>query len=215
MHAMKTLKCYQRLILTYRVKSFCLFCLMMLSAAAGAATVRGVSLDQMLHRSALVFEGRVTEIDTRPSNTSRMIYTFVTFEILDVIHGDYQEDTIELRFLGGTLPDGRGMHVSEMRYPEIGEEGIYFVESLERRQVHPLYGWTQGHLLVHRDRRGVRRVTAHDGRPIADVKPVAADKAVEKLSRGAADGLVLGASADPAEGLEIGAFKQKLREMTP
>lgn len=212
---MKTPNYYQRLILTNWIRFHCLLSLMLLSATAGAATVLGVSLDQMLHRSALVFEGRVTEIETRPSDTSRMIYTYVTFEILDVIHGDYQEDTIELRFLGGKLPDGRGMRVSEMRYPVIGEEGIYFVESLERMQVHPLYGWTQGHLLVHRDRRGVRRVTAHDGRPIADVKPVAADKAVGKLSRGAAEGLVLGASSDSAEGLEVGAFKLKLREMAP
>lgn len=189
--------------------------LLVLSFSANATTVLGVSLDRMLHRSALVFEGRVSNIEVRQSSESQMIYTFVRFEVLEVIHGSYLENTIELRFLGGTLPDGRGLHVSEMRYPEIGEEGIYFVESLERMQVHPLYGWAQGHLLVHRDRRGVRRVTTHDGQPIADLKPAAEEKPLGKRSSGAAEGLVLGASSAPESGLEIGVFKQRLREMAP
>ena len=214
MNAIKTLVLFPQVILSTRIMSCCLLSLVLLSIPVDAATVLGVSMDRMLHRSALVFEGRVVGVETRQSEKSSMIYTHVTFEILDVIHGSYEEPSIELRFLGGALPEGRGLHVSDMHYPEIGEEGIYFVESLERMQVHPLYGWTQGHLLVRRDQRGVRRVTTHDGRPIAGLKP-AADKTVAKLSRGAAEGLVFGAFSDLAEGLEIGVFKQKLREMAP
>jgi len=211
MKAVKNVRCPA---LSRRFRLCSLLGLLVLSFSANATTVLGVSLDRMLHRSALVFEGRVSSIETLQPEGSRMIYTLVSFEILEVIHGSYPENTIELRFLGGTLPDGRGLHVSEMHYPEIGEEGIYFVESLERMQVHPLYGWNQGHLLVHRDRSGVRRVTTHDGRPITDMKPVA-DKAMDKRSSGVAEGLVFGVSADPEAGLEIGVFKQKLRELAP
>jgi len=40
------------------------------------------------------------------------------------------------------------LEVSDMRMPEVGERGIYFVETLNEQQIHPLFGWQQGHYLV-------------------------------------------------------------------
>jgi hypothetical protein len=40
-----------------------------------------------------------------------------------------------------------------MRLPAVGEVGIYFVESLRERQVHPLVGWSQGHFLERNEEK--------------------------------------------------------------
>ena len=166
----------------------------------------------MLDRCPLIFEGRVTQKETRRPPNGGQIHTYVTFEILDIIKGNYDGDTIVLSFLGGTLPNGKGLRVSGMVIPEIGEEGIYFVNSLARTQVHPFYGWAQGHLLVKPDPAGVRRVTTLGGKPVISINPGPADKK-KKLSTGVAQGLNVERSGATAQGMEVSLFKQKLREL--
>ncbi len=115
-----------------------------------ASTVLKVSFDQVCHGAELIFEGRVVSKESRLSSTTGNPFTYFTFEIIDVIEGSYSNSTIELGFMGG--PKGEYvMTVSDMRMPEIGERGIYFVENLSVQQVHPLCGWHQGHYLVLSD----------------------------------------------------------------
>ena len=128
-----------------------------------AASVRHVTLDEMLQQCQFVFEGKVLALEAR-ENSQKRIHTYVTFEILDVIKGEYPGDTLTLSFLGGTVGDVT-MGVSDMKVPQVGERGIYFVESLERSQVHPLYGWSQGHFLVQPDGTGMDRVMTSNKQP--------------------------------------------------
>ena len=58
------------------------------------------------------------------------------------------------------------MSISDMKVPQVGERGIYFVESLERSQVHPLYGWSQGHFIVEMDDTGADRVMTTRKQPV-------------------------------------------------
>ena len=67
-----------------------------------AASVREVSMDEMLQQSQFVFEGTVTAIEAR-ENSQKRIHTYVTFEIKDIIKGEYHSNIITLRFLGGTV----------------------------------------------------------------------------------------------------------------
>ena len=118
-----------------------------------ASTVLKVSFDQVCHGAELIFEGRVVSKESRLSPASGNPFTYFTFEIIDVVEGSYSNSTIELGFMGGPKGD-YVMTVSDMRMPEIGERGIYFVENLSVQQVHPLCGWHQGHYLVLSDPAG-------------------------------------------------------------
>ena len=114
---------------------------------ANASEVQQVTLAQAAQKSQLIFEGQVvSKRESLAANGDP--YTYFTFKILSVIKGGYALPTIELGYMGGTTADGFVMKISDMRMPKVGEHGIYFVESLTRQQVHPLYGWQQGHYLV-------------------------------------------------------------------
>ena len=129
-----------------------------------ATSVREVTMDEMLQQSQFVFEGTVTAIKTR-ENSQKRIHSYVTFEITDIIKGEYHSNIISLRFLGGTVDDVT-LVVSDMRLPQEEEHGIYFVESLERFQVNPLYGWSQGHFILERDGAGREREMTNRRLPV-------------------------------------------------
>jgi len=112
-----------------------------------AASVLKVNLDQVAKESELIFEGRAVSKETRPSPISGKPFTYFTFDIIDLIKGSYSNPTIEIGFMGGALGNIT-LEVSDMRMPEIGERGIYFVENIGKQQIHPLFGWEQGHYLV-------------------------------------------------------------------
>ncbi len=100
-----------------------------------------------LQPARVVFEGKVLSEETRLLPANGRPFTYFTFEVTDVIKGSYELPTIEIGYMGGQLGDVI-MQVSDMRMPEVGERGIYFVETLSEQQVHPLFGWQQGHYLV-------------------------------------------------------------------
>lgn len=114
---------------------------------ASASTVQQITLSQAAQTAAFIFEGQVISKQVRYAQNGEP-FTFFTFQILDVIKGSHPAVTIEIGYMGGTNADGLTLQVSDMRMPELGEHGVYFVESLTRQQVHPLFGWQQGHYLV-------------------------------------------------------------------
>ena len=183
----------------------------LLTAGVHATAVREVGVAEMLQGCELVFEGRVVHIEVRKEPDSRMIHTYVRFEVLDVIKGKYPRDAIELSFLGGTA-GGRTLKVNDMHVPEIGEKGVYFVESLAERQVHPFFGWSQGHFVVVPDSRGIERVMTRTRKPVIEVEP-AVHGQTNRLSRGIARGLRVSDSPDPGTGLTVREFKERLSAM--
>ena len=195
---------------------YMLLCLMPISIG-NATSVREVSMDEMLQQAQFVFEGTVTAIETRRNSQGR-IHTYVTLEIIDIIKGEFRSDTITLRFLGGTVGDVT-MVVSEMRLPQEGEHGIYFVESLERFQVNPLYGWSQGHFIVERDGTGSERVMTNRRLPVTGFMDYVSDEPktpgkerVQELSRGVARDLVVAQEGEDNKGMTVDEFKQGLRK---
>ena len=179
-----------------------------------ASSVREVSMDEMLIASQFVFEGTVTAIEAREDSQKR-IHTYVTIEIEDVIKGEYRNNCITLSFLGGTV-GGVTLRISDMQFPQEGEHGIYFVESLERVQVNPLYGWSQGHFIVRRDDTGCDRIMTSKGLPIIAVidemqgeRKVLNREAMPSLSRGIARELVV---SKDKKALTMDEFKRILHE---
>ena len=175
------------------------------------SSVRETTLDEMVEHSELVFEGRVTGLEAREAADGRRIHTYVTFQILDIIKGLSPGATVELRFLGGTVGE-KTLSVSDMRLPRLGEHGIYFVESLSRPQVHPLFGWSQGHLLVLADGEGRERVCSSDRTPIVAVEP-APHRPDRRPSAGVARGLVAGEPGRLESAVDLARFKADLRKL--
>lgn len=181
-----------------------------ISSVSYGTSVQMMSLDQMLNMSSLVVEGRVLDVTSAVDNqASNLIYTLVTVEVIDVIKGKHEPSTISLRFLGGES-GGRGMRVHAMVYPEIGEQGVYFIENPTRQQVHPLIGWSQGHLLLKPDSAGIRRVHSNQGRPIMAIEP-AGQQSDKGLSRGIARQLLFDQAATASQALTAEEFKSSLR----
>ncbi len=158
----------------------CLLALVWLPAAQATA-VRAVSLQEALRHSELVFQGRVVTRKVIDDAGPRP-FTRIVFAVEEVIKGDYAAPTLTLDFAGA--PE-RGLVVADMDYPEPGEAGIYFVESLRRRQANPLYGWSQGRFRIV-VRGGRPLVVTADGSPVVALTP-AADG--HYLSRGVAKGV--------------------------
>jgi hypothetical protein len=191
------------------------FLLLMPISFGNATSVREVSMDEMLQQSQVVFEGTVSAIEAS-QNTQKRIHTYVTFEVTDIIKGEYHGNTITLRFLGGTVGDVT-MEVSDMRLPQEGEHGIYFVESLERFQVNPLYGWSQGHFIVNRDHTGNERVMTNGKLPITGVMGhmlneliTPGKEHIQALSKGVLRDLVVAREGEDNKGMSVDEFKKVL-----
>lgn len=181
-----------------------------------ASTILQMSFGEVVDSSELVFEGQVASLESRRIDDGN-IYTFVTFQISEIVKGEFENDTIELRFLGGQVGT-RGLQVSDMQMPEIGERGIYFVESLLRFQVNPLVGWAQGHYLIADLGNGDNVVTTANRDPIVSVE--AADKVPATLpqtsfSKGLAKGVSVrqGLVSNASSGISAAQFKASIREM--
>jgi hypothetical protein len=141
--------------------------LLSLSVPAYATTVLQLSFEEVVDTAELIFEGRVTDVETVQTGP-RSIHTNVTFEVISVIKGNYADTSITLQFLGGEV-DGRRLVVQGMQTPAQGEIGIFFVESLQETLIHPLVGWTQGHFLLETDASGEHRVLSADHAPVTGI----------------------------------------------
>ena len=139
-------------------------------SSASATTILGMDIDKVAADAEFVFEGTVINSETRQNNNSGIISTYVTFQINDIIKGDYTGNSVELKFMGGVF-NGQIVQVSGMRIPEMAEQGIYFVESMSRDLINPLIGWSQGHFIIVDD-NGTRRISTAGNQPVLEVEAV-------------------------------------------
>lgn len=191
-------------------------CLALWTGIATATSVREASVDELVDQSEVVFEGTVVDVRSRKSAPG-MIVTDVVFEVTDVIKGHIPQRRLTLEFLGGEV-DGEALSVPAMGYPEVGERGIYFAESAERRLINPLYGWDQGRFLVTRDETGVERVSTARNQRVMSIERERASffetpGAETRLSSGVAKGVGAKRGAALGEGMSPGQFKQRIRDM--
>jgi len=129
-----------------------------------------MDIDEIANQAELIFEGEVLVRETRQDNNTGIINTYVTFQISDIVKGEFNGDSIELKFMGGTFQE-QTVHVSGLTIPSEGEHGIYFVESLNLDFINPLLGWSQGHfIIIDRDREA--RISTVDHKPVIQVESV-------------------------------------------
>mgnify|MGYP000285676425 CR=1 FL=1 len=195
------------------------FLILGLNSGSLATTLASMTIDEVSGDAELIFEGEVLIHEARIDLSTDMIYTFVTFAVHDVIKGDFSESELELRFSGGSL-NGEVLEVTGLTLPEVGEQGIYFIESLSRNLINPLLGWSQGHYLIE-DSGNERVVRTLDRHPITAVQPMAnipnTIRRSQRLIEGSADsadGIVSDRSTESMdEALSVDEFKAAIREL--
>ncbi len=188
------------------------------AGAASASTVLEMSFAQVVEHSELVFEGRVQSVEPQILGDGR-IYTFVEFEILDVVKGAYTDTQIQLSFLGGELA-GKGMFVTDMKIPLVGETGLYFVESLSQAQVNPFVGWSQGHYLIETLPDNSRVVTTVANETVialdAPTSQAPTTSAMNSFSKGKAKGVLIQQQnqlSALSQALSVEQFKAAVRDV--
>lgn len=106
----------------------------------------------LTEQADMVFQGKVTKIEYKNSattdGTKGSPYTFVTYQISQVIAGSYSDPTITLRFLGGDDPStGTFLEVTESPLFDVGDEDILYVSGNGASEC-PLVGCAQGRLRI-------------------------------------------------------------------
>jgi hypothetical protein len=180
------------------------------SHPARAASVLQLGVADLVRGSQLIFHGTAVDRRTVAGSHHGDIFTRVTFRVDEVIKGPTVR-TLDLDFLGGTL-NGVTLEISDMTVPPVGEEGIFFIEQVDRPQVNPIYGWWQGYFVVRHGQGGRKIVTTHDLKPIYDLQPSSAIYA-GGISEGAAEGVVTDGAATGRSPLSLADFESSLRRL--
>jgi hypothetical protein len=171
------------------------------------------SLDEMLRDCPLVFEGVV--VDAWSVSSPSGVHTWLRFRVDETLKGTASE-ALALRFRGGRIGDVVE-EVAGSPIPQVGERGIFFVESVERFLVNPLYGWDQGQVRILRGADGSDRVHTSQGHPIVAVEDAATVSARAAqptggtaFSTGVAAGIRADARAHADQALRAEDFKAAL-----
>ena len=166
-----------------RIMKYLYFFILLFALPIQAATILRIGTAELVNKSEIVFEGKV--IKTRSEmNKQGGIYTFVKFEVRDVIVGNKNVDEqLELRFTGGIVDDV-ALDVG-VRIPKDGESGVYFVERVRVGLINPLLGWDQGHFTIRND----GKVIAGNFQPVVDIKN-RNYRTSPTISQGVAEGII-------------------------
>jgi len=137
----------------------CLFLLvssLLFAINTNASSIKQLDVNELIEQSEFVFQGRVVASDARWNASKSLIKTHITFEVDEVIAGNYQQSTLELSFVGGTIGNDN-VEAKGLRQPVVGEKGIYFVHSLTRELLIHV-----NRLLVSTKERKKERTTLHN-----------------------------------------------------
>jgi len=191
------------------------FVLLMLPITATGSSVRQLSMAEVTHNSGFIFSGQVIESHSRWNDAKSAINTLITFRIDQTIKGSHDSDEIILSFLGGQV-DQTEHRVAAMRYPKVGEKGVYFVIDKTKQLAHPLMGWSQGHFKETLVDGQARMMTAND-RPVGGLSmqaPAFKTGGSLRLSHDIPDGLIFSLSKRGAMSKDD-FIKQLVRELQP
>ena len=117
-------------------------------SAVPATTLVSMDLPDLSSRAELVVIGWVTGIEVQRNESDRL-YTYVTFEDLEIRQGTHTDSTLILRFAGGEM-DGERQWVAGMPKFSVGERALLFVQG-NGTHLCPIVGWGQGRFQVRTD----------------------------------------------------------------
>lgn len=127
-------------------KKICLSILLVLFFAISnviATTYKSLSIQEIIERSDIAFQGKVTEVTVELKPNSDGVeepWTIVSFEVLTSLNGDLGE-THSLEFFGGTT-DNKTIVVEAMPNFRVDEEVLIF--AYDAVYYSPIVGFSQG-----------------------------------------------------------------------
>jgi hypothetical protein len=126
----------------------------MTSFSGYAHDIKPFNLEESIQDSGLVFEGRVVEVENRVSTVqseehARLPHTFVTYAVDNVLKGEYNDDLITLRFIGGQDPEtGDYLTVEGVPSFNLDDRDILFISPENGQVMCPLQGCEKGRFRV-------------------------------------------------------------------
>lgn len=117
-----------------------------LATRAEATVVIPLGLDELIAEAELIVEVRVAKVTSRWSENRTTIYTYVTLDIIRVVHGEVRGHTLTLRFEGGEF-EGNQITVDGMPSFERGEQDVLFIQGNDLAGS-PVVGLFQGRFKV-------------------------------------------------------------------
>jgi hypothetical protein len=103
------------------------FGLFAISGNRAMALMVELGLDELTQDADLILRGEVTDMKSEWNEDKTAIYTYITFNVKERIHGEYDTQTITIKQRGGEV-DGIGMVVSDCAEFKKGEEAIVFLK---------------------------------------------------------------------------------------
>ena len=97
---------------------------------AEATTMIPLSVEQMVDLSSTVVRGKVTNAWTEPDTTTQSVWTYAQVEVEKVFKGQITTDILVLEQPGGVWGTSETIVEGVARF-SVGEEGYFFVESLD------------------------------------------------------------------------------------
>ena len=189
--------------------------LFLFSQFSVASSIKHLDINELLLGAELVFEGKVIAKKTRWNANKTDIVTDITFSVNDIVVGAFEEATLTLVFVGGTV-DGSTVTIQGSEMPALNEQGVYFVESISKPLVNPLTGWAQGHFIIQADESGAMRVLTQNKMAVTGVQTQSLQKkSLQKgfLSKGVASGILVKKMSDSVSSAPMLAddFKAQLK----
>jgi hypothetical protein len=138
------------------------------SIHASATSVPYKSFDELIKEAEGIVAGRVVATESQYS-PQKDIYTFVTFDRLEILAGSYQDSTLILRFKGGQVGNDI-LHVDGCPEFKVNDRVVLFVSGNGRYMV-PLVGWTQGVFRIVQDAAtGQQLVNDYEGNRVLGIQ---------------------------------------------
>ena len=104
--------------------------LLWMSQSAEATTMIPLTVEQMVDLSSTVVRGTVTEVWTEPDPTTKSVWTYAQVEVEKVFKGTVATEVLVVEQPGGVWGTTETIVEGVARF-SIGEEGYFFVESLD------------------------------------------------------------------------------------
>jgi len=147
-----------------------ILCFYLALASATTATVLiPKDVSDLTKEADVVFVGTVIDITSEWADPDKSrIYTYVAFDNLEIIAGDYQNSSLTVRFSGGEMDDVKILYAGVPQF-NLGERNLIFLSG-NYIELCPVVGWIQGRFRVLYDENvGEHVVHTDDGKPIAGI----------------------------------------------
>lgn len=187
------------------LKQLLVACLLGLALAgpAGAASVRQLSLDDIIDTATVVFQGTCIGNRTEREESTNLVVTYTAFAVKDVLKGTVQGTHI-IKQIGGNMPAGElSFHAYGVPTFVVGEDYIVFLAGVSAAGFSSPIGLAQGKFTVQEDPSGQRVSNGRDFREMTAGMP--------SVVLPEATAIILREAQAPVRHLGLDEFKQLVR----